>query len=234
MNTGMHKAIFFIGVCLVYAVFCTPAYSQAVPKVKKTFRADVELPRPLSNRAFDSLFSGVYSFNVSMNFGVKNFNTGIYAGMMQCQIFPKFLTDPHTIQTVYSTGLRFGYDIYPSKEKMAATQGNFLVYSPFLSAGYSSLDYSRLKCITGAPTGKHSQTYNVSGGINFNLMFSEYDGVGLTLAYTFINHEFNPDPLCLTQYYPDIAEKNKKGLSQYFLFGFNWYLDLVKRDKDSQ
>jgi hypothetical protein len=232
MKIEIHKVILFTYLCFLSFSYCPSAFSQAKAKVKKTFRADFSLPQTLSNRAFDTLFRGVYNTNLSINFGIKNFNTGVYAGMMQCQIFPRKQIDPHSIQTVYSAGLKLGYDIYPSKEKMATTQGNFLVYSPFLSAGYSSVDYSRLQCVTGTPTGKHSQTYSISGGMSFNLMFSEYDGIGLTIGYTFLNHEFNPDPLCLTQYYPNIREKDKQGLSQYLLFGLNWYLDLAKRDND--
>jgi hypothetical protein len=233
MRQAVNKIIFFVCFSLLASAYWNCAFSQKKPKVKKTFRADFEIPRPLGNKAFDTLFSGVYNVNLSMNFGVKNFNTGVYGGMMQCQIFPRFQSDPHAIQTVYSGGIRFSYDIFPSKEKMASTEGNFLMYSPFISVGYSSVNYSRLKSLSGqpSPTGKHSSTYNVSGGINLNLMFSEYDGVGFTLGYTFLNHTFNPDPLSLNQYYPDIKESDKHGLSSYFLFGFNWYVDLLKREK---
>ena len=228
MRTEFNKIIFCFS--LFTFVFFDSAFSQAKPKVKKTFRADVLLPRPLSNKAFDTLFSGVYNLNLSMNFGVKNFNTGIFIGSMQCQIFPKFQSDPHAIQSVKSAGLRLSYDIYPSKAKMAATEGNFFVFSPFLCSGYTLVDYSRLKCMTGSPEGKHSQTYSIYGGLNMNIMFSEYDGVGFTLGYMYLNHEFNPDPLCLTQFFPNIPDKYKHGVSQYFMFGFNWYIDLVKRD----
>ena len=227
---NMKRSIVF---CLLFTVYCFSSFSQSKSKVKKTFRADFLVPRPLSNKAFDTLFSGVYNVNMSMNFGVKNFNTGVYVSRMQCQIFPRYQSDPHSIQTVSSAGLRFSYDIYPSKEKMLATEGNYFVCSPFLSGGYSLVDYSRLKCVVGTPTGKHSNTYSISGGMNINLMFSEYDGVGFTLGYMYLNHRFNPDPLCLSQYFPNIPDKYKQGLSQYLFFGFNWYLDLAKRENGS-
>ena len=135
MKTGANKTIFYISCYLFFSVICLSASSQIKPKVKKTFRADFELPKPLSNRALDSLFKGVYNVNLSMNFGVKNLNGGVYAGMMQCQIFPKYEFQPHSIQTVYSTGVRFSYDRYPSKEKIQSTEGSFFVFSPFISVG---------------------------------------------------------------------------------------------------
>lgn len=218
---------------LMSAAFCPTAFSQA-KKTKKTIRGEGMLQRPVSNKAFSQLFSGVFAANISMNWGFNNFNTGIYYGQMQSQIFPKFLSDPHAIQTVHTAGLRFSYDVYPSKVKMQTTQGNFFVFTPYLSGGFAEVDYSRLKCLTGAPTGKQNQTFSISAGGNFTLMFSEYDGVGFAIGYTFLNHEFNPDPLCLTQYFPNIPEKDKHGLSQYIVYGFNVHFDLVKRDKDSE
>ena len=203
-------------------------------KVKKTIRGEGLLHRPVSNKALSKLFSGVFSANISMNWGWNNFNTGIFYNQMQSQIFPKFLSDPHAIQTIHTGGLRFSYDVYPPAKVLAAKKGNFFMFSPYLSVGLAEVDYSRLKCITGAPEGKQNQTFSLSGGANFNLMFSEYDGVGFTIGYTFLNHEFNPDPLCLTQYFPNIPDADKHGLSQYVLYGFNVHFDLAKRDKESE
>jgi hypothetical protein len=232
MKTSTSKTVFKFCFGLLFLGFYFSALSQTNPKVKKTFRADFEVPQILLNRALDTLFRGVYNVNLSMNFGIKNVTAGIYAGMMQSQIFPHFYSDPHSIQTVYSSGLRLGYDVYPSAEKMQTTKGNFFMFSPFLGIGYASVNYSRLKCITGKPEGTQDQTFSISAGANFNLMFSQYDGVGFTIGYSFLNHVFNPDPLCLSQYYPNIREKDKQGLSHYLIFGLNWYLDLAKRDKD--
>lgn len=225
--------LLFVVSCLLSTVYCSHSFSQ-VQKVKKSIRAEGCLFRPVSNKSFSQLFSGVYSVNLSLNFGVNNFNTGVFYNLMQSQIFPRLQSDPHSIQTVHTGGVRFSYDFYPSKAKMAATKGNFFVLSPYLSGGISQIDYSRLKCITQQVSGKSSQAFTISGGANFNLMFSEYDGVGFTLGYTLLNHEFNPDALCLNEYYPNIPESNKHGLSQYILYGFNVHFDLVKREQDSE
>ena len=221
-----------IAFLLIFNFSFTAVNAQSKAKVKKTFRGEVLLPRPISNKAFSELFSGVFSTNLSMNFGVKNFNTGIFYNMMQCQIFPRLVGDPHSVQTVHTAGLRISYDVYPSKVKMQTTKGNFFVFSPYLCGGISEVDYSRLKN-TITVTGQNTQTYSISGGANFNLMFSEYDGVGFTIGYTYINHEFNPDNLGLTYYYPNIPDKDKHGLSQYIVYGFNVHFDLAKREKES-
>ncbi len=220
--------------CLFSIAYCQPVFSQTKPKVKKTIRGEALLFQPLSNKAFSQLFSGVFATNLSLNFGVNNFNTGIFYNLMQSQIFPKFEYEPHAIQTVHTGGIRFSYDIYPSKAKLASQKGNFTVVSPFLSGGFSQVDYSRLKCKVQHVTNKSDQTFSLTAGANFNLMFSEYDGVGFTIGYSFLNHEFNPNELCLNEYYPNIPDKDKLGLSQYILYGFNVHFDLVKRDPDSE
>lgn len=230
MKNVVRKYLFLI--CILAPAFCMSAFSQ-VKKVKTTIRGEALLHRPISNKAFSKLFSGVFSANLSLNFGIRNFNTGLYYNMMQSQIFPKFQYEPHSIQTVHTMGMKFGYDIYPPKAKLAAQKGNFWVVTPFLAGGFALVDYSYLICLNGAPTGKNTQTYSVNGGANFTVMFSEYDGVGFTLGYTFLNHEFNPDALCLTQHYPNIPDGDKRGLSQYIFYGFNVHFDLVKRESES-
>lgn len=222
----------FIVYCLLSTVCCPSVFSQA-KKVKKTVRGEALLHKPVSNKALAELFSGVFSANISMNWGFNNFNTGIFYNMMQSQIFPRFLSDPHSIQTVHTAGLRFSYDVYPPPKVLAAQKGNFFMFSPYLAGGVAQVDYSRLKCIKQQITGKSTQAFSLSGGMNFNLMFSEYDGVGFTIGYTFLNHEFNPNALCLNEFFPNIPDKHKLGLSQYILYGFNAHFDLAKRDKDS-
>lgn len=230
MRLRIYKFVFlFSALLLTYDV----ALSQKVTKVKKTIRAEMLLPKPVSSRAFVSVFSGVFNLNVSMNFGFNNFNIAPYYGLMQCQIFPRLQTDPHTIQTVHSAGFRFSYDIYPSKEKMQSRQGNFVVISPFLASGFDQVDYSRLKCIVETPSHLHSQTYNIFAGANFNLMFTEMDGIGFTLGYNYLNHHFDPNALCLNEYY-SFTEEQKQGLAGYILFGFNIYIDLAKRPDSSE
>ena len=172
--------------------------------------------------------------NASINLGIKNFNAGIYGSHMQLQIFPKFQTDPHAIETTNTVGVRFGYDIYPSKEKMASQTGNFIVVSPFIAGGYNWIVYSRLKLKnpTDTITNTSIRAFNIYSGINFNLMFSEYDGVGFTIGYSLLNHEFSPYDLDLHKWF-NVNVNDTHGNTQYLFFGFNWYLDLGKRTESS-
>ena len=64
--------------------------------------------------------------------------------------------------------------------------------------------------------------------MNFNLMFSEFDGIGFTVGYNYLDHQFNPNPLCLDQFY-NFKDGDKQGVLAYILFGFNVYVDLAKR-----
>ena len=225
----MKKIILF---CLLSVIYCLPVFSQA-EKPKKTLRVDILSVRPLSNKAFVNLFSGVYNANLSLNYSFKKFSLGPYYNILQCQIFPKYYSDPHSIVTMHTGGLRMIYDIYPSKETMASHTGNFYVVSPFLAGGYTWIDYTRLKEVPYATSGNHTQTFNIYGGANFTLMFSDYDGIGITLGYGYYAHEFNPDALGLSYYYPNIPNVDMHGESQFFFFGFNWYLDLAKRKETS-
>ena len=224
-----YRPFLFLFFSFLFFSFCPPAFSQKNPKVIKTLRSDILLPKPLSNKAFKSKFSGVYYVNASMNFGIKKFNIGVLGSHMQCQIFPHYQSEPHAIQTINMAGIRLGYDIFPSKEALAAQTGNFIVVSPFIIGGYNWIDYSRLQTLGRPISGQHRQTYNIFTGINFNLMFSEYDGIGFTLGYNYLHHEFNPYPLRLDDYY-SFNEKDTHGPTQYLMFGFNFYVDLRKRE----
>jgi hypothetical protein len=229
MNNYAKHILWQVTLSLFFSLISFFSFSQDDFKIKKTIRGEALLPRPVSNKAFTKIFSGVLNFNASMNFGFRNFNAGPYYNFMQSQIFPKFQDDPHSIQTVHTGGLRFSYDVGPSKETLKSQPENFFVFSPFIAMGYNKIDYSRLLSKNGCEiTGKHTQALNIFAGANFNLMLSEWDGFGFTIGYNFINEHFNPDALCLSEYF-DFTEDEKRGKLQYFLFGFNVYIDLAKR-----
>lgn len=225
-------------VAIVAILFPTTFLFSQVPfKLKKTFRGEMLYPRPITNAAFTKVFRGVYNMNLSLNFGIKNFNVGPYYGLMQCQILPYKgiaiqMSDPHSIQTVHTAGLRFSYDLYPSKEVLQSRDGAYMVFSPFIPPGYDWIDYTRLRCKTGFPSGKHVQTFNLMLGMNINYMITNFEGCGLTLGYNYLAHQFDPKPLCLDQSFLFTAG-SEKGMLQYLSFGLNLYIDLGKRPEGS-
>ena len=195
----------------------------SVPKLKKTIRGEVQLPRPLWNKAFEKNFSGVFNAGLSMNWGGKHFNMGGFYSLTQYQIFPQFgkpADTPHTILTNHTTGIKFFYDLL-------TTTGNGM-FSPYLSAGYTFMSYTRVQCIKQTPHNTKTGGINMNAGAAYNIMMDEWVGVGFTVGYNVIDHVFNPTNICLDEYM-DFHINDRKGSLQNIFFGFSLYFDLAKK-----
>jgi hypothetical protein len=205
-------------------VFCflvnSELFSQVKPKYKKTIRAEGGLPHEFfSNKAFRQTFSGLFTVNASMNFGIRNFNVGVFAGFTEFQMLYKFLGDPNSIQNNYAGGLRFSYDLYTSTKKG--------MFSPFIAPGYSFIDYTKLQ-YTIPPTQTKYNAININVGITYNMMLiDDWTGVGFVVGYTFLNHQYDPYALSqIQQNFPNYTDY--KGDLQNFYFGFCVYFDFAR------
>lgn len=204
----------------VFIFSCLPAFSQKkAPRVKKTIRGEFQLPRALSNKAFTKVFSGVFNSGISMNFGFdKKYNIGGYYSYTQYQIFPKFIDDPHGIHTSHSSGLKFTYDKVLPKG----------ILSPYVVIGYNWIKYSRIKCDSLKPFDTEVNAFNTGAGLTYNFFVDdEWTGVGFTFGYNFTNHIFNPDAMCLQEFF-DFTESERRGYFQNIYFGFSLYFDLAR------
>lgn len=194
-----------------------------VPKLKKTIRGEVQLPRPLWNKAFEKNFSGVFNAGLSMNWGGKHFNMGGFYSLTQYQIFPGFLKPadtPHSILTNHTTGIKCFYDVLSSS-------GNGM-FSPYISAGYTFMSYTRVQCKKQMPHNTKTGGISMNAGAVYNIMMDEWVGVGFTVGYNVIDHVFNPTNICLDEYM-DFTNKERKGSLQNIFFGFSLYFDLAKK-----
>ena len=194
-----------------------------VPKLRKTIRGEIQLPRPIWNGAFAGNFSGVFNAGISMNWGGKHFNTGGFYSLTQYQIFPQWrkpADTPHTILTNHTTGIKFFYDMLSSSGKG--------MFSPYMSVGYSLMSYTRVQC--KKQTGHNTKTggLSVNTGAAYNIMLDEWVGVGLTIGYNVVDHVFNPTNICLDEYM-DFTIDDRKGSLQNIFFGFSLYFDLAKK-----
>src|SRR3990172_7489206 len=126
----MKKFLLIQYVCCVIglSLLHSSSFSQKT-KLKKTIRAEFQLPRATWNKAFTRTFSGVFNSGISMNFGGKHFSTGGFYSLTQYQVFPKYYEDPHVIQTNHTAGIKLHYD-------MLTSTGNGM-FSPFIAPGYS-------------------------------------------------------------------------------------------------
>jgi hypothetical protein len=214
---------YFLIVVLQSYIF---TYAQAPePKLKKTIRGEFQLPRALSNRAFTQVFSGVFNSGISFNLGFqKKYNAGIYYCFTQYQIFPRYFDQPHTIQSNHTAGIKLTYDLLSEKG----------IFSPHITGGYNFIQYSRIKCKQQEPAEKEYFTFNLGGGLTYNFLIDdEWTGAGFTIGYNFLNHTFNPDAVCLNEWYT-FDDSAKQGFQQNIYFGFSLYFDLAKQPTTSE
>ena len=159
-------------------------FLQAKPKVKKTIRGEVALPRQLSNKAFKQTFSGVVNAGLSMNFGFGKFNAGPFGSLTEFQIVKKFTGDPHSIQTTYTGGLKFSYDMLTSSGKG--------MFSPYIAPGYSFIKYTN-NPTKPKPLKTKLQCLSLNFGITYNMMLiDDWTGVGFVLGYSLVDHVYDP------------------------------------------
>jgi len=199
-------------------------FSQVKPKVKKTIRGEVALPKEFfSNKAFKQTFSGLVNVGASMNFGYGKFNVGPFGSFTEFQILYRFIGDPNSIQSTYTGGLKFTYDFLTSTKKG--------MFSPFIAPGYSSIKYTKLVYNTTPPTQTKYNALSLNFGITYNmLLIDDWTGVGFVVGYSLVDHVYDPYALSLIQIYPDRTDN--KGDLQHFFFGFCVYFDLA-RPKDA-
>jgi hypothetical protein len=213
----MKKQIYFLFLIFPFSFLIVQA--QVKPKFKKTIRGEVELPREFSNKAFRQTFSGLINAGASMNFGYHNFNTGIFGSLTEFQIVKKFTGDPHSIQTTYTGGLKFSYDMLTSTGKG--------MFSPYIAPGYSFIKYTELTYITTPPIKTNYYGLSLNFGITYNMMLiDDWTGVGFVLGYSLVDHVYDPFLLSQNQIYPNYTDN--RGDLQNFFFGFCVYFDLAR------
>lgn len=200
--------------------------AQTKPKYKKTLRAEFQLPKTTSNKAFKKAFSGVYNMGLSMNVGTPHYSGGVFYTLTQFQVFPKVNTDAHPILTVHSTGIRLTYDnLIPNGKGM---------WSPYISPGVSFLKYSRVKCKNETPGDQTITTFSLNGGVVYNIMMDEWVGAGFILGYNIIDHVYRPENVCMDEWGLTYTENEKQGILQNFFFGFTVYFDLAYKPETSE
>ena len=207
-------------------LFTVDAQTKAPVKLKKTIRAEFQLPRATSNAAFKKTFSGVFNTGLSMNFGGKHFNAGCFYSFTQYQVFPKFFEDPHVVLSNHTAGIKISYDILTSSGRG--------LFSPFIAPGYSFLKYSRIKCKTETPYNTHPSAPSLNLGMSYNIMMDEWVGAGFIIGYNMIDHVFRPESVCLDEWGIDYVQGDNKGSFQNIFFGFCVYFDLAYKPETAE
>lgn len=224
----MKKILLSIICCLLSIVYSIPSFSQIKPKLKKTIRAEFQLPRATWNKAFKKTFSGVFNSGISMNFGGKHFSAGGFYSLTQYQVFPKYFEDPHVIQTNHTAGIKLHYD-------MLTSTGSGM-FSPFIAPGYSWIKYTRIKCKENGHPAYDTETsaFSTNIGMSYSIMLDEWTGVGFIIGFNMIDHVFRPENVCMDEWGIEYAPNDTKGSFKNVFFGFNLYFDLARKPDTSE
>ncbi len=224
---------FFFGFCLFLLSIAlkgqeTDSYSS--PFLLDT-RINLLAPHPLGNAAFMNTFNGVYTVSGSENVHLfQNFYVGICGGNSLYQVPQYTLVSGAGVNTtnyintlcqMNFIGLNLGHDYY------FAPKG-FL--SSAISVGQNFSKFTDVQYVTKVPIEPlFSAAYvQVSGGIHF--VVEDQMGLGFTISYLYINHQFNPDDIALNQY-KGYGAGDSKGNISAFEVGFTIYLGYVKKKR---
>ncbi|MBI4931731.1 MAG: hypothetical protein HY841_13255 [Bacteroidetes bacterium] len=211
---------------IIICFFILTGYAQVKPKLRKSIRAEFQLPKATSNPAFKKTFSGVFNTGLSMNFGGKHFNAGGFYSFTQYQIFPKFFEDPHSILANHTAGIKLTYDLFTSTRSG--------IFSPFIAPGYSFMSYTRIKCKNNMPYNTHPSALSMNTGMCYTIMMDEWIGAGFIIGYNMIDHVFRPENICLDEWGLNYDESDKKGSLQNIFFGFSVYFDLAWKPETAE
>ncbi|MEK6615075.1 MAG: hypothetical protein AABZ32_03030 [Bacteroidota bacterium] len=195
-------------------------------KLKKTIRAEFQLPRATWNKAFTKTFSGVFNSGISMNVGRKHFSAGGFYSLTQYQVFPKYYDDPHVIQTNHTAGIKLHYD-------MLTSTGNGM-FSPFISPGYSWIKYTRIKVKNHPSYNTQTSAASVNVGASYNIMIDEWVGVGFIAGFNMIDHVYRPENVSLDEWGMDYSPDDKRGSFKNIFFGFSLYYDLARKPETDE
>lgn len=203
-------------------------HAQTKSKLKKTIRAEFQLPRPTWNKAFTKTFSGVFNSGVSLSVGGKHFSAGGFYSLTEYQVFPKYEDDPHVIQINHTAGIKLHYDILTSTGSG--------IFSPFIAPGYSWINYTRIDCKMQSHPAYDTQTSaaGVNVGAAYNIMIDDWLGVGFIIGFNMIDHVFRPENVCLDEIGIQFAPEDTKGSFKNIFFGFSFYYDLARKSETAE
>jgi hypothetical protein len=201
------------------------------PLYRLDTRINILAPHPLTDAAFNNTFNGVYTVNVSENIHLfQGFYVGVCVGNSLYQVPQYSLVSGSGVNTtnyintmcqLTSFGLDLGYDYYFSPK-------GYL--SPAMSIGESFGKFTSIQMVNPVPI---EPTFNapyvqVSCGLNF--LIEHQVGLGFTLSFSYLNHNFNPYDIALNQY-KAYSSGDIKGNISFFELGFTIYIGYLEKKK---
>ena len=199
------------------------------PKANNLFntRLAFTVPNPISNKAFNKSFIGIYQVNASMNMALyKNIFIGVAFSDALLQIskniVPNTTYAKQPFMNVYNAAVKLGSDFRLGDK-------NRIILSTAILVGQSYVKYSSF--VSKVPT-ENIQITNFKslyGEAEVNMIFliEPNWGIGPSISYSLIKRNFNPFELALDEY--TSYSSNSSGATQYFSFGFVCHYSFFKK-----
>ena len=205
----------------------SPEISPTIPLRQKKYylfspRLSVLVPHPTDNASFKKTFTGLYELNAGMNVMLYQ---GIYAGITfknaELTITPNKIPDYDASMQVYSFAFKSGSDFYVGER-------NNMIFSAALSVGQNNTLFESIKTKVPSehPITGFKSAY-VEPEISLYFLIEEDFGIGATVSYSFIQHNFDPYQLYLNEWAP--YDRSNSGPTQCISFGFGFYYGFSKR-----
>jgi len=209
----------------------TAKSDEAIASQKREYyvfspRVSIDVPHPISNKAFRKTFVGVYDLSAGMNFMIfKGAFVGINYKNSLLKVFENKVADLDANMQSNSAGIRIGSDFYVGSK-------NRMIFSASVGAGQNWSNYSkfRSKTILNKPTIYNFNTTYIEPEVSFYFLIEQNFAIGINLNYTMLNQKFDPYELCLNEWAQ--YDKENSGNISFLNFGFGFYYSfLQKKDK---
>jgi len=187
-------------------------------------RVSITVPHPIANRSFKKSFVGIYE--ISGGFNIMLYK-GLFAGITYknglFKVMENKIPDYNAKMYINNGAIKVGSDFYVGDK-------NRIILSTALSAGKNQTHFASLICKDPANHPVMITAYEttfIEPEINLFFLIEPNFGIGATLSYTTFNRLFDPYELCLDDWAQ--FDRNSKGATQHFSFGFGFYYSFLKK-----
>jgi hypothetical protein len=213
----------------VVATDSTVVEPLILPKANNLFNAQLTftIPNAVSNKSFAKSFVGIYQVGGNLNLSVyKNLHIGVAFSdaLMQVSknVIPNKTYAKQPYLNFYNAAIRIGGDFYVGDK-------NRVLFLPSLTVGQSTAKFSGFvaKSPAKSVTLKDYKSPYAQADVGLIFLVEENWGIGPTLSYTLVQHNFNPNDVCLEEW--ATYSSNSSGSTQYLSFGFVCYYSFFKK-----
>lgn len=178
------------------------------------FKGGFQLPSTLSNRSFNRLISGVSDVDLSFHVPLKSdFSLGLAVNHSYMTFNDIAIPEKTDANFQYAAALLSATYTFKPNEKVNIDVA--------LNGGYSLIFIKSQTCKDTGAERLNQSGLIVKPNVGIFIKSTDYLSFGLLVSYTYLNHEFGPDELCLTNF-SGFDERDYSGNSTIFSVGFGF------------